>query len=81
MIGLYRPLMQNIPKELLAEVRAGRKEPREILEPNTMGVGVLKHRYYGNREGQRTALRLEHGRLHEIPERDQYTTAYGGSRI
>lgn len=78
MLGLYRPLAAEAPKDLLAEVRAGRKEVREILEPNTMGVTVMKSRYYGNREGMRTALRLQQGHLIEIPEKDRYTSAQYG---
>jgi hypothetical protein len=77
MLGLYRPLEPNVDKATLADVRAGRREPTDVLAPNTMGVVVMKHRYYGGREGSRTTLRLEHGRLFDTPDRDRHTTTYG----
>jgi KaiC/GvpD/RAD55 family RecA-like ATPase len=79
MLGLYRPIAADASKEVMAEVRAGRKEARDILEPNTMGISVLKHRYYGSREGMRTALHLKQGKLEEIAERDRYGTTWGST--
>lgn len=63
MLGLYRPLRTDLTKEEIADVRAGRREPHELLEPNTMGISIMKHRYYGGKEGMRCALHLKHGKL------------------
>lgn len=80
MIGLYRPLSPNAMKDDIADVRAGKKDVRTILEPNTMGVAIMKHRYYGNREGMRTMLGIQHGRLSDLPPRDQEALTQGGRR-
>ena len=64
MLGLYRPLKINgADKNTLAAFRDGNMETQDVLEPNTMAVSVLKHRLYGQREGQRIYLRIEHGRV------------------
>lgn len=76
MLGLFRPLKVGVSTGELADVRSGKAEPQTALEPNTMGVVVMKHRYYGNREGKRCQLRLDRGRLAEIPEKDRYVTCY-----
>jgi long-subunit fatty acid transport protein len=67
----------------LADVKEGRAEVTSILEPNTMGVVVMKHRKYGRFEGSKVALGVEKGRVFEIPERDRYATAYDarGQRV
>jgi hypothetical protein len=78
MLGLYRPLRAGVTKEELADVREDRADVASILEPNTMGVVVMKHRKYGRFEGSKVALGVEHGRVHEIAERDRYATAYDG---
>lgn len=77
MIGIYRPLVPDPAKDVLADVRSGKREAREILEPNTMGVAIMKHRYYGNREGMRAMLRMHHGRLVELDERDRFSARTG----
>jgi hypothetical protein len=83
MLGLYRPLKTGITKDELADVKEGRAEVTSILEPNTMGVVVMKHRKYGRFEGSKVALGVEKGRVFEIPERDRYATAYDarGQRV
>lgn len=63
MLGLFRPVLPNAPKDLLHEVRMGQREVSDVLIPNTMGVVVMKSRYYGNREGKRTTLHLVNGKL------------------
>lgn len=78
MLGLFRPLRQGLSREELAAVRGGAAEPHTILEPHTMGVVCMKHRYYGAREGRRVMLRVERGRVEDLPERDLYSTARGG---
>ena len=74
MLGLYRPLKDGLTKDQLKDARAGKLEPAQFLEPNCMAISVMKHRYYGSREGQRVRLEFDHGRLKDIPERDQYVT-------
>ncbi|HEX2779563.1 MAG TPA: hypothetical protein VHM30_08700, partial [Gemmatimonadaceae bacterium] len=75
MLGLYRPLrIAGVSTEEMKAVRNGTLELSTLLEPNCMGVSLMKHRYYGNREGQKSFLRVEHGRISEFPERDRYST-------
>lgn len=76
MLGLYRPLKQGVTKDELAAVRDGEADVSTILEPNTMGISVMKHRKYGRFEGKKVLLGVERGRVVEISERDQYATAY-----
>lgn len=72
MLGLYRPLRFSPPLEAseLREFAQGHMEPRKILEPHVMACSVMKHRKYGNREGQRAYLRVEHGKVSDLPSSD-----------
>lgn len=72
MLGLYRPLRFSPPLEAneIREFSQGFMEPRKILEPNVMAVNVMKHRKYGSREGQKAYLRVEHGKVLDLPDRD-----------
>jgi KaiC/GvpD/RAD55 family RecA-like ATPase len=74
MLGLFRPTRPGLTKDEMAAVRSGAAEPGTILEPGTMGVVCMKHRYFGHREGSRVLLGVERGRVSDLPERDQYTT-------
>lgn len=78
MLGLYRPTRAGASKEELAAVRLGNAEPKTILEPGTMGVVCMKHRYFGAREGSRSLLRVERGRVTDFPEKDLYTSSSSG---
>lgn len=71
MLGLYRPTRLGLSKEEINAVRMGHAEPSTILEPGTMGVVCMKHRYYGRREGSRTMLKVEKGNVSDLPERDR----------
>jgi KaiC/GvpD/RAD55 family RecA-like ATPase len=80
-LGLWRPLRQQRSgetsdeyKRVVAAAQAGNGAVSEVTEPNTMAVVLLKHRTHGEREGQRCKLSVHHGRLADIPERDQYGT-------
>lgn len=82
-LGLWRPLRARRGDEAADDYKAtlgaaarGDVEPMDVTEPNTMAVVCLKHRT-SSRDGQRCKLLVRHGRLSEIPERDQYTTAHG----
>lgn len=64
MVGLYRPLkVAGVSVEDLKAVNSGLKNSLEICEPGTMAVSVLKHRFYGNREGSKVYLRVEKGKV------------------
>lgn len=76
MLGLYRPLKSGVTKDELEAVREDRAPVTSILEPNTMGVTIMKHRKYGRFEGSKVSLGVERGRVVEIDERDRYATSY-----
>lgn len=84
-LGLWRPIRQvqagETAKEfkaLMAAARDGAIPPSDVLEKNTMAAVCLKHRTWGNREGERCKLQLLHGRLTDLAERHQYSTAILG---
>jgi replicative DNA helicase len=62
-IGLYRPLLDTFTAENARAVRMGQSKIRPFLEPNTVGVHVLKHRVRGAALGEVLKLRYEHGRI------------------
>jgi KaiC/GvpD/RAD55 family RecA-like ATPase len=68
MLGLYRPLKHNLDTESLKLFQRGMLEPKDVCEPNTMAVSVMKHRLFGNREGNRAYLRIERGKAIDMPE-------------
>jgi hypothetical protein len=74
MLGLFRPLRTDISPDELKSVKLGTMEAWRLLEPETMGVVAMKHRQYGARERHVCKLRVERGRIIEIPERDRYVT-------
>jgi hypothetical protein len=76
MLGLYRPMKQGITPDEIKAARDDRVDYASLLEPNTMGVVVMKHRKQGRNEGKRISLGVEHGRVHEIDERHKYATSY-----
>ena len=84
MIGLFRPIRKQRPDETeddyvkqLRAARSGSGQITDALEPNTMGVIAMKLRNYGSREGAKSYLRVEHGRVSELDEKDRYTTGSG----
>ena len=69
MLGIYRPLkIGNLDLGLLKKFNDGDTavEPKDILEPNTMAISVMKHRLYGNREGKKIMLNVHHGRVQDF---------------
>lgn len=69
MIGLGRALMlAGVNRDDLAAVRARRMEAWRVLEPNCMVVGAMKLRNFGERDGQKTYLRVQDGCVTEDPE-------------
>lgn len=73
MLGLYRPLLAppegasaadlEAYRDLIAAARRGEREPHTALEPNVMGVNIMKSRAYGSREGKRITLSWDNGRI------------------
>jgi hypothetical protein len=80
MLGLYRPVDPQASVEDIKAVKAGEKEPLDIALANTMGVVCMKHRHYGQREGNRFTLRVERGRVFDATDRDAYATDYDALR-
>lgn len=77
MLGLYRPLkVAGVSANDLKAVNAGLMQPMKICEPHTMAVVDMKHRFYGNREGERVYLRVEQGRVMDA-DQDLYTHRSG----
>jgi hypothetical protein len=71
MIGLYRPLMSTVtPKELQA-IRKGEVEARAFLRKNCMGVSLMKHRHYGENEGDARLLEVMAGRVYDPEQPNQ----------
>jgi hypothetical protein len=84
MIGLFRPLRKPVPGEsdedyvkTLKAARTGTGDVSAALEPNTMGVTAMKLRNYGAREGQKTYLHVQAGRVSDMAEKDRYSTGGG----
>jgi KaiC/GvpD/RAD55 family RecA-like ATPase len=69
MLGLYRPLrFAGLTADESKAFAKGNLEPQKVIEPNIMAVSVMKHRLHGNREGKRVYLRVEHGKVTDLPE-------------
>ena len=63
MLGIYRPMDPDVRPDDVKAARDGKLEPLKCTQPNVMGVCVMKHRHYGNREGRTIKLGVEQGRL------------------
>lgn len=70
MLGLYRPLKHGLTPDDYRLFQRGLLEPKDVCEPETMAVVCMKHRLRGNQEGRRAFLRVERGRVVNMPERD-----------
>lgn len=81
-----RPLrVDGVDKETLAAYRATTVPMTQVVEPNCMLLGLMKHRLYGERTGARVYLRVENGRVLDV-DQSQYTGAalhgiHTGSRL
>lgn len=62
-LGLAPVAIASLSKADLAEVKAGKKKPVELLEPNRLRLWALKHRLDGSAVGRSTDLRIEDGQL------------------
>ncbi len=84
MIGLFRPIRKRRQDEAeqeyveaLRSARSGAGQITDALEPNTMGVIAMKLRNYGAREGMKSYLRVDRGRVSTLEEKDRYQTGNG----
>jgi hypothetical protein len=75
-LGIYRPLRIDVTDQELKAVRQGLKLRDSVLEPNTMGVMLLKHRLDGPQAGKMVKLSVRHQRVSDLQERDRWTTQY-----
>lgn len=75
-LGIYRPLRMNVTDQELKQVRQGLRDKDSVIEPNVMGVMMLKHRLDGPAAGKTVKLAVKHQRVMDLAERDQWTTAY-----
>lgn len=84
MIGLYRPLkVAGVAPDDMKLLNAGfHKNPADCLEPNTMAVSFMKHRFYGAREWSKVYLKVERGKVMDA-DQDYYTarTVVDGMRV
>ncbi len=87
-LGLFRPMRHAGVNETDAEyvaavksARSGTTEAYLMLEPDCMGVNMMKLRNYGANEGRRCILSLDHGRVSEMPEKDRAETRDGRTRL
>ena len=62
-IGLYRPLRPTFGPEDARQVRMGQSKIKPHLEPNTIGIHVLKHRIRGDMLGEILKLGYVHGKI------------------
>jgi replicative DNA helicase len=79
-LGIYRPLRSDVGDKELKAVRMGLADRETVVEPNVMGVQILKHRLDGPVAGKMVRLAVERGRVVDLPERDQYATDYASQR-
>lgn len=79
-LGIYRPLKADIDDKTMTRVRQGLLDRDAIVEPNAMGVQLLKHRLDGPVAGKMVRLAVDHGRVSHMPERDRYSTQYGAPK-
>lgn len=73
-LGIFRPLRANVTDADLKLVRQGLRDADTVIEPNTMGVMLLKHRLDGPVANKVVHLSVKHQRVMELAERDQWTT-------
>jgi hypothetical protein len=79
-LGVFRPLKPDTTEKDMKRVRQGFASSETIIEPNQMGVRLLKHRLDGAMPGKTAKLAVHHGRLSDLPERHQHSTTYDGVR-
>jgi replicative DNA helicase len=79
-LGIYRPLKAETTNKQLHAVRQGLADRDTVIEKNTMGIQLLKHRLDGPMAGKMVKLAVDHGRISHLPEKDRHETSYDGVR-
>jgi replicative DNA helicase len=64
-LGIYRPLKPDTTDKDLKRVRQGLLDREKVIEPNAMGVMLLKHRLDGPVAGKVVKLNVWHGKVTE----------------
>lgn len=67
-LGIYRPLKPDATDKDLKQVRQGLMDRDYVIQPNAMGVMLLKHRLDGPVAGKAVKLRVWHGRVQTFQE-------------
>jgi replicative DNA helicase len=62
-LGIYRPLSPSVTDADLKAVRQGLRDRDTVIEPNVMGVMLLKHRLDGPVAGKMVKLGVHHQRV------------------
>ncbi len=65
-IGIFRPLMGGISRYDFALAREGAIDPVDALEPNRIGLNMMKLRFRGRNEGRETRLAYVNGRIRDL---------------
>ncbi len=73
-LGVYRPLKTSATQQQMTAVRQGLADRDTVIEPNAMGVMVLKHRLDGVIAGKSVILNVHHQRVTDMAEKDRWTT-------
>lgn len=80
-LGIYRPLKLDTTDQDLKMVRQGLADRDTVIEPNTMGVMLLKHRLDGPVANKLVHLSVRHQRVLDMNEADRWTTGYKPRQI
>lgn len=75
MLGLYKPLKNDITPEEMRKFARGELEPQDVVERGTMACLLMKHRLFGEREGRRVLLQVERGKVEDfrMPNGDSFS--------
>lgn len=66
-IFLHRLLRDDLGKEQIGDIRAGKMPMQEAVMPHQMGVAIGKHRLDGGKTGAQERVWVEHGRVTDLP--------------
>lgn len=82
MVGLYKPLKHDITKDEMQRFSRGELEPQDVVERGVMAALLMKHRLYGEREGRRVLLKVEHGTVSDFkyPNGESFSPKPWGNR-
>lgn len=63
LMGIYRPLRETFGKGDADAFRLGTKTVKDLVEPYTIGLKVIKHRVIGESKGEIVKLQFHKGRI------------------